>query len=71
MHALIRHRQQRLFDEAQSKRQWRQMVLPRRTEDTRIAILGLGEIGGFVAQRFVELDFPYRAGAGAGKIFPG
>ena len=71
MHVLIRHRQQRLFDEAQSKRQWRQMVLPRRTEDTSIAILGLGEIGGFVAQRFVELDFPVSGWSRGRKNFPG
>jgi len=71
MHVLIRHRQQRLFDEAQSKRQWRQMVLPRRTEDTRIAILGLGEIGGFVAQRFVELDFPVSGWSRGAKNLPG
>ena len=58
MHALIHHRLQRLFDEAQAQRHWRQTMLPRRTEDTRIAILGLGEIGGFAAQRFAELGFP-------------
>jgi glyoxylate/hydroxypyruvate reductase A len=49
MQVLIHHRRQRLFDEAQSKRQWRQRMLPRRTEDTRIGMLGLGEIGSFTA----------------------
>jgi len=71
MHVLIHHRRQHLFDEAQSKRQWRQMVLPRRTEDTRIAILGLGEIGGFVAQRFVELGFPVSGWSRTRKDFSG
>jgi glyoxylate/hydroxypyruvate reductase len=58
MHVLIHHRRQRLFDDAQSKRQWRQRMLPRRTEDTRIGMLGLGEIGSFTALRLMELGFP-------------
>lgn len=58
VHVLIRHRQQRLFDDAQAKRQWRQRMLPRRTEDTRIGMLGLGEIGSFTARRLMELGFP-------------
>jgi glyoxylate/hydroxypyruvate reductase A len=58
MHVLIRHRCQRLFDEAQPKRQWRQTILPRLTEDTRIGLLGLGEIGAFTAVRFGALGFP-------------
>ena len=57
MQVLIRHRHQRLFDAAQKNHAWRQMVLPRRTEDTRVALLGLGEIGSFAALRFVELGF--------------
>jgi len=57
LHVLIRHRQQRFFDEAQHERQWRQMVLPRRTQDTRVGFMGLGEVGGFCAARVAELGF--------------
>ena len=58
MHVLIRHRHQRFFDEAQRNRQWRQMVLPRCTEDTRVGFMGLGQVGGFCAARVAELGFP-------------
>jgi glyoxylate/hydroxypyruvate reductase A len=57
MHALIHHRQQRMFDAFQRESKWRQSIPPRRTEDTRIGILGLGEIGTLVAERLREHDF--------------
>jgi glyoxylate/hydroxypyruvate reductase A len=71
MHVLIRHRQQRLFDNAQVKRQWRQRMLPRRTEDTRIGMLGLGEIGSFTARHLLELGFPVSSWSRDQKILPG
>jgi glyoxylate/hydroxypyruvate reductase A len=71
MHVLIHHRQQRLFDAAQPKRQWRQMVLPVRTEDRRIGILGLGEIGGFLAAQLGELGFPVSGWSRTRKTIPG
>lgn len=58
MHTLIFHRGQRYFDAAQAMNKWRQRPLPRRTEDTRIGILGLGEIGTMCAERLRDLDFP-------------
>ncbi|HEV2561427.1 MAG TPA: glyoxylate/hydroxypyruvate reductase A [Rhizomicrobium sp.] len=58
MHTLIHHRQQRLFDAWQKEKKWRQIVPPRRTEDTRVSILGLGEIGTMAAERLRDLDFP-------------
>jgi glyoxylate/hydroxypyruvate reductase A len=58
LHTLIHHRQQRLFDRAQAEHKWRQTLPPRRTEDTRVGILGLGEIGTLVAERLRDLDFP-------------
>ena len=71
MHVLIHHRHQRLFDAAQPKHKWRQMVLPRRTEDTRIGMLGLGEIGAFTAQRLRELGFPVSGWSRTRKNYPG
>lgn len=57
MHILIHHRRQRFFDAAQRDGHWRQQTLPRRTEDTRIGFLGLGEIGRFAATRLADLGF--------------
>jgi len=58
MHVLIFHRVQRTFDRAQAQKQWAQMFPPRRTEDTRIGILGLGEIGTMAATALRDLGFP-------------
>jgi glyoxylate/hydroxypyruvate reductase A len=71
MHVLIHHRRQRLFDDAQSKRQWRQRMLPRRTEDTRIGMLGLGEIGSFTARCLLELGFAVSSWSRGRKSLPG
>jgi glyoxylate/hydroxypyruvate reductase A len=57
MHTLIHHRQQRLFDQFQREKKWRQSVPPRRTEDTRVGVLGIGEIGTMVAERLRDHDF--------------
>jgi len=57
MHTLIHHRQQRFFERAQREMKWRQSIPPRRTEDTRIGILGLGEIGTLAGERLRDLDF--------------
>ena len=57
MHVLIHHRQQRMFDSLQHKKKWRQSIPPRKTEDTRVGILGIGEIGTLVAERLREHDF--------------
>ncbi|MDE2465470.1 MAG: glyoxylate/hydroxypyruvate reductase A [Alphaproteobacteria bacterium] len=58
MHVLIFHRGQRYFDAAQAMNKWRQRPLLRPTEDTRIGILGMGEIGTMCAERLRDLDFP-------------
>ena len=71
MHVLIRHRLQRFFDEAQRQHQWRQMVLPRRTEDTNVGFMGLGEVGTFCAARVVELGFPVSSWTAHRKALPG
>lgn len=71
MHTLIHHRRQRMLDLAQKERQWRQAFLPRRTEDTRIGILGLGEIGTMAGERLRDLDFPVAGWSRAKKDVPG
>jgi glyoxylate/hydroxypyruvate reductase A len=57
MHVLIYHRRQPMFDEAQRAQQWRQILLPRRTAETRIGVLGLGEIGQVCAGHLRDLGF--------------
>lgn len=57
MQVLMHYRMQRVFDRAQSEHKWRQALLPKRAEDTRIGILGLGEIGTLTAERLRDLDF--------------
>ncbi len=57
MHVLLHHRRQRMFDDAQRANQWRQIMLPRRTEDTSVGILGLGEIGTVCAEHLRALGF--------------
>jgi glyoxylate/hydroxypyruvate reductase len=58
MHVLVHHRMQRFFDDMQRQSAWKQRVLARRTEDTRVGFLGLGEIGAFTAPRIADLGFP-------------
>jgi glyoxylate/hydroxypyruvate reductase A len=57
LHVLMFHRNQRALDQAQSQSVWAQSMLPRRTEETRVGILGLGEIGTICAERLRELGF--------------
>jgi glyoxylate/hydroxypyruvate reductase A len=58
MHVLLQHRHRSAFVEAQKNSKWQQMVLPRKTADTRIGILGLGEIGTVAGERLRDLGFP-------------
>lgn len=71
LHTLIHHRQQRMFDRAQAEHKWRQTLPPRRTEDTRVGILGLGEIGTLVAERLRDLDFQVAGWSRTPKTVPG
>jgi len=57
MHALIHYRQQRMFDAQQRQSIWRQEYIARPARETRIGILGLGEIGTMAAERLSDLDF--------------
>jgi glyoxylate/hydroxypyruvate reductase A len=58
LHTLMHHRQQRMFDAFQKARQWRQGIPQRKTADTRVGILGLGEIGQMAGERLRDLGFP-------------
>lgn len=71
MYALMHHRGATRFAGLQARADWRQAMLPRRTEDTRIGILGLGEIGAYVAREFVHLGFPVAGWSRSPKTLDG
>ncbi len=58
MHVLLQHRRAKAFEETQKQSKWAQMMLPRKTADTRIGILGFGEIGTMAGERLRDLGFP-------------
>ena len=58
LHVLMQHRTVSFFAAAQAEGAWRQRMLPRATGDTRIGILGLGEIGTACAERLRDMGFP-------------
>jgi glyoxylate/hydroxypyruvate reductase A len=70
LHTLMFHRTQRQFDRAQAQKQWAQMFPPRRTEDTRVGILGLGEIGTMAGEYLARLDFPVSGWSRTKKSVP-
>lgn len=57
MHVLMQHRDQRYFDAAQAVNKWRQHPPRQHTEDVRVGILGLGELGSTCAKHLRALDF--------------
>jgi glyoxylate/hydroxypyruvate reductase A len=71
MHVLIAHRSQRRFDEAQARGKWDQAMLARPSRDTRIGILGLGDIGGTIAASLLPFDFQLFGWSRSRKTVPG
>ena len=57
LHILMHFRMQRQFDRAQAEHKWRPMLLPHRAHETRIGILGLGDIGSLIAERLLPFGF--------------
>ena len=70
MHVLIQHRAERRFAAAQREGKWRQAMLDRPTEQTRIGILGIGEIGTVAAERLRDLGFPVSGWSRTRKSVP-
>ncbi|MBV8977889.1 MAG: glyoxylate/hydroxypyruvate reductase A [Alphaproteobacteria bacterium] len=71
MHILLQHRSQREFDTAQAEHRWAQRLLARKTSDTRIGILGLGEIGTMAAERLRDLGFAVAGWSRSAKTVAG
>jgi glyoxylate/hydroxypyruvate reductase A len=58
MQTLLQHRHHKKFEIQQTESCWQQAMLPRKTSDTRIGILGLGEIGTVTGNALRDLGFP-------------
>lgn len=71
MQVLLFHRKQDVFDRSQQEHKWRQMMLPRPTEQTRIGVLGFGEIGQLTGGRLRDLGFPVAGWSQTKKTVPG
>jgi len=71
MHALIVHRHQRAFDEAQKAHLWQQRMLSRASRDVRIGILGMGDIGAVTAESLQMFDFQVFGWSRSHKTVPG
>ena len=68
---LMIHRGQRFFDQAQKEGQWRQRMLERASRDTRIGMLGLGDIGTAIAESLLPFDFQLSGWSRSRKNVPG
>jgi len=71
MQILMIHRGQRFFDQAQKEGQWRQRMLERASRDTRIGMLGLGDIGTAIAESLLPFDFQLSGWSRTRKEVPG
>ena len=71
MHVLIAHRSQRRFDQSQRQGKWDQAMLARASRDTRIGILGLGDIGATIATALLPFDFQLSGWSRSRKEIPG
>ncbi len=71
MHVLMIHRHQREFDHAQAEHRWHRFMMPRATAATRLGILGLGTIGGKIAERLALFGFPVSGWSRSLKSTPG
>jgi glyoxylate/hydroxypyruvate reductase A len=71
MHVLIAHRSQRFFDTMQRQGKWQQRMLAKPSRDTRIGILGLGDIGATIAESLLPFDFQLLGWSRSRKSVPG
>ena len=71
MHVLIAHRGQRFFDTMQRQSKWQQRMLTKPSRETRIGILGLGDIGATIAGSLLQFDFQLLGWSRSRKAVPG
>jgi glyoxylate/hydroxypyruvate reductase A len=71
MHVLMHYRMQRFFDRAQAEHKWRQALLQKRARETRVGILGFGEIGTLTAERLRDFEFDTAGWSRTQKQVPG
>ena len=71
LQVLLVHRDHRALDAAQKEGRWAQTMLPRRTQETRVGILGLGEMGALSARLLADLGFSVSGWSRTPKNLPG
>lgn len=71
LYSLSVHRSQHFFEQAQKQGVWKNRMMPRATENTRLGILGMGEIGGKIAERLAMFGFPVSGWSKTRKNIPG
>lgn len=70
MHLLAFHRDRRAYELQQRRRRWEPRA-PVAAEARRVAVLGLGEIGGAIARRIASMGFETRGWSRTGARVPG
>ena len=71
MHVLIAHRSERFYDEMQRQGRWQQRLLAKPSRDTRIGILGLGDIGATIGASLLPFEFQLLGWSRSRKNIPG
>ncbi len=72
LHALLHLRRQRLYDEAQAERRWREEDLEQpAAKDVRIGLMGLGALGQDAARKLRAMGFPVAGWSRAEKRVEG
>ncbi len=70
LHVLIHHRRQRLYDEQQRRRIWREHPQPA-ARDVKVGIMGLGVLGRDAAELLARLGFDVAGWSRSPRMIPG
>jgi glyoxylate/hydroxypyruvate reductase A len=71
LHALLHHRQQRRYDRQQSARRWSADESQPAAAETRLGVLGLGELGRDAARKLKTIGFDVAGWSASPKSEPG
>jgi glyoxylate/hydroxypyruvate reductase A len=71
LHALLHHRQQRLYARQQQERLWQEDHTQPAAKDVRVGVMGMGELGADAAAKLKTLGFEVAGWSATRKAFPG
>jgi glyoxylate/hydroxypyruvate reductase A len=71
MHVLLHHRQQRLYDQQQAQKIWREDPDQPAAKDMRVGIMGMGELGTDAARKLAAIGFDVAGWSSSRKDIPG